>query len=405
MKKHTLALAVASAVSAASFSAPAVAQNVTLFGFIDASVVSINKVPTSQNTGTAGFVGNNITTNVANPPSAYASTVPNDRMTGMVDGAISSARWGMRGTEDLGGGMSALFHLEGDANIQGYTHSAGLFRRGAYAGLSSKEMGELTFGLRLNPVIATHGALMPVGGNSVSAVSAGGLGFADFYTKNAITYVSPRISGIQIQGQHGFSNDSYSSQGGSMSAGSVNWTGGDLTINAAYQNRRGTVLNSQAMSGANNGASANLVADKTTSLIGASYKLSPTLTGAIATFRNTIDNPTSRANIYDFSMIQYGLGWQASPAWLLGTTLTTAEGTNMMNLQARYALSKRTTTYVQAVNTDNGNKVAFSPVSVSSNTWAGTAATGSQIGGCGAGACAIANTRQTSVAFGIMHSF
>src|SRR5471032_3343779 len=60
----------------------------------------------------------------------------------------SSSRWGFRGTEDLGGGLSAIFNLE-----NGFTASTGAlgqggleFGRKAFVGLSSSQWGTLTAG-------------------------------------------------------------------------------------------------------------------------------------------------------------------------------------------------------------------------------------------------------------------
>jgi len=393
MKKHSLALAVASLAVAA----PAMAQNVTLFGVLDAAVVSINKVPTAAGSTSNVGMPSNLISATSLPPGAHASNAAVDRVTAMVDGAVTSARWGMRGTEDLGGGLSALFYLEGDANMQGYSHASGLFRRGSYVGLSSKSMGELTIGNRVNPLIAANGALMPVSGNGVSTLTSGALGFSDFYTRNAINYTSPTIGGLVIVGQHGFSQDASSSNEGSVSAANATFTAGDLTVRAAYQNRRGTVA-SNALSGSNAGSTAGVVVDKVTTLFGLSYKVNNAITVAVAGFKNEVSNPTTKASVYDLQGQQYGIGWQATPAVLLGLNATTAEGATMTNVQARYALSKRTTGYVQVINADNGSKVAFSPTSMSSHTTF-------QIDGCTGGSCAVTNVRQTSMAVGVMHSF
>ena len=114
MKKTLVALA---AVSAA---AGAFAQsNVTIYGTLDASVAYV-KNPT-DNTGKSATYLN--------------------------DSAISTSRWGIRGTEDLGGGMKANFNLESDVNMgTGANNPAGMFRRSAYVSLASDHYGELRLG-------------------------------------------------------------------------------------------------------------------------------------------------------------------------------------------------------------------------------------------------------------------
>jgi predicted porin len=108
-----------------------------------------------------------------------------------------------------------------------------------------------------------------------------------------------------------------------------------------------------------------------------------------------------------------GLGYQASPALLLGAnyTVTTADST-MSNLQAHYALSKRTTVYAQGTMTKNGAGAwsdgtaygNFMPINTNSST------TVKNIGGYGlvSGGTfsgGMPNTSATAVNVGIIHKF
>ncbi len=67
---------------------------------------------------------------------------------GMNNGAISGSRWGLRGTEDLGGGNSAFFRLENGFNVQNGQRSDSnrLFSRQAYVGLDGGSAGAISFG-------------------------------------------------------------------------------------------------------------------------------------------------------------------------------------------------------------------------------------------------------------------
>ena len=394
MKKHLIAAAVA-----ASVAVPALAQNVTIWGVFDVSVSAVNNVPTGASA--ANLVGNAGTPGAGlagGSPGAFAAGTATGSATAMTDGQISSNRWGMRGTEDLGGGLSALFYVEGDVVTNGETHNSGVFRRGAYAGIASKTMGELTLGLRTNPVIATNGALMPVSGNGVSTITSGALGFSDFYTRNAITYTSPSMGGLVVQGQWGLSNDATDGNEGSVKAGSLAYTSGPLQIRAAMQQRVGAAANN-AVSGANAAAAAAASSDKRTTLFGIRYQVTNELSLGFASFMNKID-AYNAANLFDINGNQFGLGYQLNPAVLLGYNYTTAEGSKFSNLQARYALSKRTTAYAQYNTVDNGATVGFSPIAINSNT------TGrNQIDGCISGGCAVLGAKQSSFGLGVMHSF
>jgi GBP family porin len=85
---------------------------------------------------------------------------------GMFNGGISDSRWGIRGNEDLGGGLHAFFDLESGINvpsgnlnnaagsIAGASNTMGaasaldgqLFNRGAYVGLRQDQYGSLSLG-------------------------------------------------------------------------------------------------------------------------------------------------------------------------------------------------------------------------------------------------------------------
>jgi len=199
MKKTLVALAALAAT--ASFAQSAV----TLYGTLDASMISIS-----------------------NGNKAVVGTAPAASQSGVVyaDSAISSSVWGLRGSEDLGGGMKAIFNVEGDiqTNNGGMNHN-GIFRRAANVGLSGN-FGIVELGVKVNPLIATNGALAPLGGNSVMTSTASSLGYADFYTKNAITYTTPTISGFTGQLQYGDSNNLNSATDGSVTAYSLAYVNG-----------------------------------------------------------------------------------------------------------------------------------------------------------------------------------
>ena len=87
----------------------------------------------------------------------------------MDSGGISGSRFGFRGSEDLGGGLSAVFDLEdGFSSANGKLSNSGdLFGRQAFVGLSSSQYGTVTLGRRY--------AFMS---EYVSPLSAEGIGWA-----------------------------------------------------------------------------------------------------------------------------------------------------------------------------------------------------------------------------------
>src|SRR3979411_1464850 len=85
---------------------------------------------------------------------------------GMTDASINPARFGLRGSEDLGGGLKAVFTLE-----NGFTLTNGalgqhglLFGRQAFAGLSSNQFGTVTLGRQYDSMVDYLAPLAGAGG-------------------------------------------------------------------------------------------------------------------------------------------------------------------------------------------------------------------------------------------------
>ncbi|MES2008518.1 MAG: porin [Pseudomonadota bacterium] len=126
MKKSLLALAALGA-----FAGAAQAQSsVTLYGVADMNLEYINHL------GVAPSAANGLNTGRGN--SVYR----------MSSGGLSGSRWGLRGVEDLGGGLKALFVLENGFSLDtGSLQQGGrLFGRQAYVGIESAQAGRFTFG-------------------------------------------------------------------------------------------------------------------------------------------------------------------------------------------------------------------------------------------------------------------
>jgi predicted porin len=114
MKKSVLSLAVLAALSLAN-SAHA-QSNVQTYGLIDAGVEYL----TDAKPG-----GGN--------------------MLRVVSGGKNTSRWGFRGTEDLGGGLKAVFGLEGGILLDTGAQDGALFKRQAFVGLDGK-LGRIVIG-------------------------------------------------------------------------------------------------------------------------------------------------------------------------------------------------------------------------------------------------------------------
>jgi len=175
MKKTLVAMAVMAVAGAAS-------AQVTLYGRIDTSLQF-----TSATSAQTGYKLDQTT---------------------IGSGAMSGSRWGMKGTEDLGGGMAANFTLEAGFNsatggsgsnaggFYGSSGSAG-FGRTASVGVSGG-FGSLSFGRIYTPYDNAFGSNDAQGysGRSASNTLYGGIHGDDGRQDNSISYNLPAMGGI-----------------------------------------------------------------------------------------------------------------------------------------------------------------------------------------------------------------
>ena len=199
MKKSHIALAIAALV-------PALAQaqsNVTMYGVAEPTVDVGYKLTSATSTATTT---GGVTVVTAGAQSSYK---PAFRVQDGNSQGVGTSRWGVRGNEDLGGGMKANFQFEmgiriddGCATVAGTPacssgNSGGnLFGRNAWAGVSGG-FGEIRMGRQL------LGAFV-VQANSLVDGAASGLYSTGSVTplmggvrySNAIKYITPNLGGL-----------------------------------------------------------------------------------------------------------------------------------------------------------------------------------------------------------------
>lgn len=128
---------------------------------------------------------------------------PNDyreSKVGMTNGVSSGSRWGLRGTEDLGDGLSAVFTLESGFNsANGQSgQSTRLFGRQATLGLKSSAWGLLEFGRQTNIASKYFGAIDPFGASYGQATVGTAFSAANTVRyDNMVMYQTPSFSGFQ----------------------------------------------------------------------------------------------------------------------------------------------------------------------------------------------------------------
>lgn len=129
---------------------------------------------------------------------------------GMINGVQNGSRWGLRGSEDLGDGLRAVFQLEsGFDSGNGKSAQGGrLFGRQATIGLASDSWGQLDFGRQTNIASKYFGSIDPFGAgfgqaNIGAAFSAANTQRYD----NMVMYQTPSFSGFQFGVGYSFNAD------------------------------------------------------------------------------------------------------------------------------------------------------------------------------------------------------
>jgi general bacterial porin, GBP family len=336
--KKTLVLAAV----AASFASAAYAQSsVTLYGVVDAGLSYVNNE--------ASVTG-----------SAHHSAVA------LTSGNVDGSRWGLRGKEDLGGGLAAVFTLESGFNLANgrSTVSGRSFDRQAFAGLSSP-YGTLTLGRQYDSVVDYLGPLTATG-------SWGGTYFAhpgdndnannSMRINNSVKFKSENYDGLSFSGLYGFSNQAGGFANDRAYSVGAGYENGGLKLAAGYLQAQGLDRSSNGaiQDGAPDFGSAGTTQKQRTWGAGANYSFGPAVVGAVFTqsrFQFAVGDGSVRFNNYEVNA-RYNL----TPALSLGAAYTYTQAVvhsvgvasasshwNQFGLQSDYALSKRTDLYAEGV--------------------------------------------------------
>jgi predicted porin len=165
-------------------------------------------------------------------------TLPGGESTTRV--ADNSSKFGFRGTEDLGNGMTAFFQMEGSAKID--VGTGGLNDKDTYVGLSSR-MGQIRLGRFSTPMKDMNGLTNRFFGEGIqddaNISQLGGEGTIYGFNRrqsNSIRYTTPVIGGFVGAIQRG--QDVEGPGGNSVVSGSVLYTGGPLKIGGVYEDHR-----------------------------------------------------------------------------------------------------------------------------------------------------------------------
>jgi predicted porin len=215
MKRTVRAIPLA-ILAIATFASEAQAQSsVTLFGNLDAGLLYTNKTVNNAN-------GKNAGSQIA-----------------LINGGEQPSTFGLQGTEDLGGGLKAIFALESGISLAngGYDDdNGGIFGRQAWVGLSG-DFGTAKMGLQYSTFNVAlwktdaRGLDSFDGSNSLLSDSTTGTGA---YVSNAISYSSPVFAGFTGAVMLALGNVAGDFQAGRAWSGSLSYAHGGLLVNAAF---------------------------------------------------------------------------------------------------------------------------------------------------------------------------
>lgn len=241
-------------------------------------------------------------------------------------GGLGGSRLGFKGTEDLGGGLKAVFALEQGVAVD--TGAGGTFNRQSYVGLAGG-FGQVTFGNTWTAMDDILGASNS-GFDSGLSASNNVLKVQALYSSNpgnTIKYVSPSFGGFSGGFSHSLKENSLVTGHEGITDFSLSYSAGPVAANFAYQVQNGAAADTKltALNGSYDLGMAKLLA---------SYGSVKYPVGKSTDFQFGADVPLSSA-------MTLSAGYaQSKEDAAAGGQKRTGYG-----LAVGYSLSKRTTTY------------------------------------------------------------
>ncbi|MBC8750364.1 MULTISPECIES: porin [Paraburkholderia] len=344
MKRITL-----STLSLALFGVAGIAHaqsSVTLYGVIDESIQYVNNATPHGGSLVQLFAGN-----------------------------LQGNRFGLKGTEDLGGGLKAIFQLENgfDVNTGKLGQGGLMFGRQAYVGLTGDSWGTLTAGRQYDPLVDMIQPLTADNYFGSTFTTPGDVDNNDnsFRVNNAVKYVSPVWSGFQIEGMYALGGVAGATGSGQTWSGAATYATGPFSVAAGYLHAsNASSLATRTAAGGWAGTAGGTFDSNfpTFAGINAAYAASKSIGIASAavqyvtgpwtgnlSYSNAQYKPDANSGFGTTQKYEVGrayLGYQLTPAALVGVGYAYTKGHgdasatyNQVSLGGDYSLSKRTDLY------------------------------------------------------------
>ncbi|MGO4395683.1 porin [Variovorax sp. M-6] len=349
MKKSLVALAALAVAGVASAQ-----SSVTLFGVVDATISSFSNK-------SEGALGRDVT---------KSQTV-------LRNSGYNSSRLGFRGTEDLGGGLSAGFWLEGAINNDDGTGAAGggglNFQRRSTVSLSGA-FGEVRLGRDYTPTYWNDTVFDPFGANGVgtnlivtangynnpgSVISQGGFIQNTTYSRasNSIGYfLPPNLGGFYGQVMYAFNEKTSYDPGALTPPTAAAIVNNPALLNTAGNERAGRYVGGRigyangpldvALAYAQSTIASNYYAGTTNNLdtwnLGASYDFG--VVKLFGEYSNAKQKQDTSSGIVAGATNPFGFREPGADGWLIGATVPVGPGVIRVSYSA--VEYKNTGTYI-----------------------------------------------------------
>ncbi|RZF31623.1 porin [Paraburkholderia sp. UYCP14C] len=308
---------------------------------------------------------------------AYISNVGGSSKWIQEQGNMQPDRWGLKGVEDLGNGLKAVFQLENGfyTNTGAMAKAGVLFNRQAYVGLSSDQIGTLTFGHQtpfsfdvLGPFSTGYQAA------SWYAFHPGNIdALADTSVvpyDNSAKFRSASFGGFTFGAMMGLGNQTNFAIGRSYGFAAT-YANGNFKAGASYsnENNRTPSIVTTGITTFQGQPAATYMADNLQNMgLGLSYQFGSVLVHGLYT-RVKLE---SGGHSDTYQSYDGGANWQVTPANTIagGAATTTLAGHRWTQFMIGniYALSKSTQVYINALYQRAGSNTdaAFFTAGVSS---------------------------------------
>lgn len=330
-------------------------DNVTLYGIIDAGINYVSNVRGTNGGGSSQFA--------------------------LTSGPMQGSRWGIKGSEDLGGGLKAIFTLENGFTVNTGTAAQGgtEFGRQAFVGLSGA-FGKVTLGRQYDmgvDFVAPYTANRYLGYFAAHPDDLDNLN-QTVRLNNSIKYVSPEYHGLSAGIVYAFGGKPGSVSTQQIVSLGVHYANGPLGLGLAYLNARNPNLsmygNTAGAASANtnfigaNPVFAGYASARTLQIIvaGGSYQFGRATLNMVYSntqFRGLGDlasgpNPLGYTGTATFNNAEIGMKYRVTPAIAVGAAYDYTRGSgasgmpgvtyHQVNAGVDYFLSKRTDLYALA---------------------------------------------------------